>query len=167
MIGKGLGSLLKNIHAEYKNPAGKVETETIQKAVATNRIPLSDIQVNPKNPRKDFDEIALQELREVFELNNVPVTDTFTSDPINIPAGYDHIAFNNGSNPSLPTDFVEPKVCVLSNPCGYMLVNVTVDVTSEKFKAIDPLSIKNGKSVTVEIGLETKFRFSIIKSKIS
>lgn len=54
--------------------------------------------------------IALQELREVFELNNVPVTDTFTSDPINIPAGYDHIAFNNGLNPSLPTDLVEPKV---------------------------------------------------------
>lgn len=54
--------------------------------------------------------IALQELREVFELNNVPVTDTFTSDPINIPAGYDHIAFENGSNPSLPDDFVEPKI---------------------------------------------------------
>jgi hypothetical protein len=54
--------------------------------------------------------ISLQELREVFELNNVPVTDTVTSSPINIPAGYDHIAFSNGSNPSLPTDFVEPKV---------------------------------------------------------
>jgi hypothetical protein len=54
--------------------------------------------------------IALQELREVFEQNNVPVTDTVTGSVINIPAGYDHIAFNNGSNPSLPTDFVEPKV---------------------------------------------------------
>ena len=49
IIGKGLRSLLQNIDAEYKNPAGKVEAETIQKAVATNRIPLSDIQVNPKN----------------------------------------------------------------------------------------------------------------------
>ena len=57
MIGKGLRSLLQNIDAEYKNPAGRVETETKQKAVATNRIALSDIQVNPKNPRKDFDEI--------------------------------------------------------------------------------------------------------------
>ena len=76
MIGKGLGSLLKNIHAEYKNPAGKVETETIQKAVATNRIPLSDIQVNPKNPRKDFDEIALQELRHSIKLHDIiqPIT---------------------------------------------------------------------------------------------
>ncbi len=76
MIGKGLGSLLKNIHAEYKNPAGKVETETIQKAVSTNRIPLSDIQVNPKNPRKDFDEIALQELRHSIKLHDIiqPIT---------------------------------------------------------------------------------------------
>jgi hypothetical protein len=57
-----------------------------------------------------FLNIALQELREVFEQNNVPVTDTVTSEPINIPAGYDHIAFNNGSNPSLPIDFVEPKI---------------------------------------------------------
>lgn len=54
--------------------------------------------------------MALQVLREEFELNNVPVTDEFTADPIDIPAGYDHIAFNNGSNPSLPDDFVEPKI---------------------------------------------------------
>ncbi|MEN9697562.1 MAG: hypothetical protein RLZ56_983 [Bacteroidota bacterium] len=76
MIGKGLGSLLKNIHAEYKNPAGKVETATIEKAVATNRIPLADIQVNPKNPRKDFDEIALQELRHSIKLHDIiqPIT---------------------------------------------------------------------------------------------
>jgi ParB family chromosome partitioning protein len=76
MIGKGLRSLLQNIDAEFKNPAGKVETETIQKAVATNRIPLSDIQVNPKNPRKDFDEIALQELRHSIKLHDIiqPIT---------------------------------------------------------------------------------------------
>ena len=76
MIGKGLRSLLQNIDAEYKNPAGKVEAETIQKAVATNRIPLSDIQINPKNPRKDFDDIALQELRHSIKLHDIiqPIT---------------------------------------------------------------------------------------------
>ena len=76
MIGKGSRSLLQNIDAEYKNPAGKVEAETKQKAVATNRIPLSDIQVNPKNPRKDFDEIALQELRHSIKLHDIiqPIT---------------------------------------------------------------------------------------------
>jgi ParB family chromosome partitioning protein len=76
IIGKGLRSLLQNIDAEYKNPAGKVEAETIQKAVATNRISLNDIQVNPKNPRKDFDEIALQELRHSIKLHDIiqPIT---------------------------------------------------------------------------------------------
>jgi len=76
MIGKGLRSLLQNIDAEYKNTAGKVEAETIQKAVATNRILLSDIQVNPKNPRKDFDEVALQELRHSIKLHDIiqPIT---------------------------------------------------------------------------------------------
>ena len=76
MIGKGLRSLLQNIDAEYKNPAGKVEAETIKKAVATNRIPLSDIQINPKNPRKDFDDIALQELRHSIKLHDIiqPIT---------------------------------------------------------------------------------------------
>ena len=76
MIGKGLRSLLQNIDAEYKNPAGKVEAETIQKPDATNRIPLSDIQINPKNPRKDFDDIALQELRHSIKLHDIiqPIT---------------------------------------------------------------------------------------------
>jgi ParB family chromosome partitioning protein len=76
LIGKGLRSLLQNIDAEYKNTAGKVEAETIQKAVATNRILLSDIQVNPKNPRKDFDEVALQELRHSIKLHDIiqPIT---------------------------------------------------------------------------------------------
>ena len=76
MIGKGLRSLLQNLDAEYKNPAGRVETETKQKAVATNRIALSDIQVNPKNPRKDFDEMAMQELRHSIKLHDIiqPIT---------------------------------------------------------------------------------------------
>lgn len=62
--------------------------------------------------------ISLQELREVFELNNVPVTDTVTSNPITVPAGYDHIAFDNGPNPTLPDDFVEPKI-VWERPSGF------------------------------------------------
>lgn len=61
--------------------------------------------------------ISLQELREVFELNNVPVTDTVTSNPITIPAGYDHIAFDNSPSPELPDDFVEPKI-VWESPTG-------------------------------------------------
>jgi ParB family chromosome partitioning protein len=71
LIGKGLRSLLQNMDAEYKNPAGKVQPAAIEKAIATNRIALKDIVVNPKNPRKDFDEKALQELSHSIKLHDI------------------------------------------------------------------------------------------------
>ena len=71
MIGKGLRSLLQNIDADYKNPAGQVKPAVIEKAVSSNRIPLTDIQVNPKNPRKDFDETAIQELAASIKLHDL------------------------------------------------------------------------------------------------
>lgn len=71
LIGKGLRSLLQNMDAEYKNPAGKVQPAAIEKAVATNRIALQDIIVNPKNPRKDFEEKALQELAQSIKLHDI------------------------------------------------------------------------------------------------
>lgn len=52
--------------------------------------------------------IALQELQEIFEQNDVAVT-VDTSVEITIPVGYDHIAYDNGVNPSLPSDFIEPQ----------------------------------------------------------
>lgn len=76
MIGKGLRSLLQNIDAEYKNPAGQVPAAVKEKAVATNKIAIVDIQVNPKNPRKDFDEKALQELAQSIKIHDLiqPIT---------------------------------------------------------------------------------------------
>ena len=71
LIGKGLRSLLQNMDAEFKNPAGKVQPAAIEKAVASNRILLTDIQVNPKNPRKDFDEKALKELAESLKMHDL------------------------------------------------------------------------------------------------
>ena len=76
LIGKGLRSLLQNIDSDYKNPAGRVPAATIQKTVASNRILLTDIQVNPKNPRKDFDVTALQELAKSIQIHDLiqPIT---------------------------------------------------------------------------------------------
>ena len=76
MIGKGLRSLLQNIDADYKNPAGRVATHAVEKAVSSNRIALADIQVNPKNPRKDFEPNALQELAHSIKLHDLiqPIT---------------------------------------------------------------------------------------------
>lgn len=76
LIGKGLRSLLQNIDSDYKNPAGKVPTATIEKTVASSRIALTDIQVNSKNPRKDFDVTALQELAKSIQIHDLiqPIT---------------------------------------------------------------------------------------------
>jgi ParB family chromosome partitioning protein len=76
LIGKGLRSLLQNMDADYKNPAGKVQPAAIEKAVGINRIALTDIVVNPKNPRKDFDEKALQELAQSLKMHDLiqPIT---------------------------------------------------------------------------------------------
>lgn len=58
--------------------------------------------------------MALQELQEYFELNNIPVTDTVTATGIVVPAGVDHIGFSPDmpvtDTPYLPDDLIEPKV---------------------------------------------------------
>ena len=76
LIGKGLRSLLQNMDADFKNPAGKVQPAAIEKAIAINRIALTNIIVNPKNPRKDFDEKALQELAQSLKMHDLiqPIT---------------------------------------------------------------------------------------------
>jgi hypothetical protein len=57
--------------------------------------------------------MALQELQEYFELNNIPVTDTLSA-VMTIPAGVDHIGFSPDipvvDTPYLPGDLIEPKV---------------------------------------------------------
>lgn len=51
--------------------------------------------------------MALRELQELFELNEVPVTDE-TSTTLTIPASTSEITFT--SSPALPSDLVEPKI---------------------------------------------------------
>lgn len=53
--------------------------------------------------------LALQELQEEYELNEVPVTDTVSA-VIQVDAGVDHIGFNNPAGPELPADLIEPQV---------------------------------------------------------
>lgn len=84
----------------------------MDRAAALNNDPALTIYPYPK--QLPFLNQSLQELQEFFELNNVPVTDTFTSDPITVPIGVDHIAFPPDMPvtgvPYLPADMVEPKV---------------------------------------------------------
>lgn len=51
--------------------------------------------------------MALRELQELFELNEVPVTDE-TSSTLTVPASTSEITFT--STPALPSDLIEPKL---------------------------------------------------------
>ena len=61
-LGKGIRSLLQNIDADLKTTSGTLKTNVVEQVTSTSRIPVELIQVNPRNPRKDFEEQALKEL---------------------------------------------------------------------------------------------------------
>jgi ParB family chromosome partitioning protein len=71
LIGKGLRSLLQNIDADLKTTTGALKTDVVEQVTHTVRIPLSDIQINPKQPRRDFDEQALNELAASIKLHDI------------------------------------------------------------------------------------------------
>ena len=62
-LGKGIRSLLQNIDSDLKTTEGAhLKSSVVEAATSVIRIPLGKIVRNQKNPRKDFDEKALQEL---------------------------------------------------------------------------------------------------------
>jgi len=61
-LGKGIRSLLQNIDSDLKTTTGGLKTDIAEAATNILRIPVEKIIPNPKNPRRDFDEAALQEL---------------------------------------------------------------------------------------------------------
>jgi ParB family chromosome partitioning protein len=71
LIGKGLRSLLDNIQSDLKTGEGNLTSDVVNQITQTIRIPFSDIVINPKQPRKDFNEIALQELAESIKRHDV------------------------------------------------------------------------------------------------
>lgn len=70
-LGKGIRSLLQNIDADLKSTAGNLKTEVLEQTTASNRISLDQIEINPKQPRKDFDEAALSELAISLKLHDI------------------------------------------------------------------------------------------------
>lgn len=76
LLGKGIRSLLQNIDADLKTTSGTLKNTVVENVTGINRIPLADIEANPKQPRRDFDEKALQELAESIKLHDIiqPVT---------------------------------------------------------------------------------------------
>ncbi|MEI8278428.1 MAG: ParB/RepB/Spo0J family partition protein [Bacteroidota bacterium] len=78
-LGKGIRALLNNIDEELKGTSATSEgvpAVSGQNSGSISRIPVDHIQVNPKQPRHDFDEQALRELAASIKLHDIiqPVT---------------------------------------------------------------------------------------------
>jgi len=78
-LGRGIRALLDNIEEDINTahlvPAAQQQAQG-QNVGNIARIPVNQIEVNPKQPRHDFDEQALQELSESIKLHDIiqPVT---------------------------------------------------------------------------------------------
>lgn len=75
-LGKGIRSLLQNIDTDLKHTASTLGEKAIAAVTGIERIPLEQIVTNPKQPRRDFDEVALQELSQSIKLHDIiqPIT---------------------------------------------------------------------------------------------
>lgn len=71
MLGKGIRSLLENIDSDLKTTTGNLKNNVLNATTDTNHISIQLIDINPKNPRKHFDETALQELAESIRMHDI------------------------------------------------------------------------------------------------
>ena len=70
-LGKGIRSLLQNIDADLKNTSGNLKMEIAEKSTASLRVSLDQIEINPNQPRKNFDETSLSELAASIKMHNI------------------------------------------------------------------------------------------------
>lgn len=77
-LGKGIRSLLQSIDTDLKTSSGHLKTAVVENVTGSMRIALDEIEHNPKQPRRDFDEQSLQELANSIKLHDIiqPVTVT-------------------------------------------------------------------------------------------
>ncbi len=76
LLGKGIRSLLQSIDTDLKGPQGQLKDAVVETLTHSNALRILDIQTNPKQPRHDFDEVALEELAHSIKLHGIiqPVT---------------------------------------------------------------------------------------------
>jgi len=75
-LGKGIRSLLQNINADLETTSGILKNSPVESVAGILRIPLNQIETNPKQPRRDFEEQALNELAASIKLHDIiqPIT---------------------------------------------------------------------------------------------
>ena len=76
LLGKGIRSLLQSIDTDMKTNTGELKSSVVESVTSMQRVPVNDIEPNPKQPRRDFDEQSLQELAHSIKLHDLvqPVT---------------------------------------------------------------------------------------------
>jgi len=75
-LGKGIRSLLQSIDTDLKTSAGDLKHTVVEAATSVLRIPLEQIETNPKQPRHDFDEASMNELAASIRMHDIiqPIT---------------------------------------------------------------------------------------------
>lgn len=75
-LGKGIRSLLQSIDADLKTTSGDLKPTVVEAVTNMLRITPDQIETNPRQPRHDFDEQALQELAHSIRLHDIiqPIT---------------------------------------------------------------------------------------------
>jgi len=88
-LGKGIRSLLQSIDADLKNTSGHIKESVVEAATSVLRIPVDQIDANPKQPRRDFDNQSLQELAQSIKIHDIiqPVTVTKTGNRYRLISG--------------------------------------------------------------------------------
>ena len=73
-LGKGIRALLEGMNSDAEGDF--LQKKKVQQMASTNNILLENIELNPFQPRADFDETALQELRASIKIHGViqPIT---------------------------------------------------------------------------------------------
>lgn len=73
-LGKGIRALLESMESDASDPI--IPKKQAQELSSTAKIPLDTIELNPFQPRADFDETALKELSESIRIHGViqPIT---------------------------------------------------------------------------------------------
>lgn len=75
-LGKGIRSLLQSIDTDLKTTSGQLKPSVVEHVTSSSRIAVQDIEPNPKQPRRDFEQTALQELAASIKTHDIiqPVT---------------------------------------------------------------------------------------------
>lgn len=75
-LGKGIRSLLQNIDSDLKGSSGTLKAGVAEAVTNVLRIAIDQIEPNPRQPRHDFDETALNELASSIRLHDIvqPIT---------------------------------------------------------------------------------------------